>query len=401
MTLAEGRARCVVVGASLAGLRAAEALCRAGWPGEVALIGDEQERPYNRPPLSKSAMSTEDIEWLRPGRALKEATWHLGDGAAAVDLTEQVVTTAGGAHFEFDGLVVATGLRPRALSIPGPVGGRFVLRALTHASVLRDALADARSVVVVGAGFIGCELAATVAALGLPVHVVAPEEIPLEQAVGADLGSEIRRRLDDLGVRFHLGTVPERYLGADSVERVVLADGTDLAADVVVEAAGSVPNVDWLEGNGLDLSDGLACDNALRVEGRNRIVAAGDVARFPNHRYDTLPRRVEHWTVAVDTGKHAGRSLAAQLVPDAAAVDEFAPLPTFWSELGTTRLQSFGAPGLGLGDVRLVEGELTGEAALTYHDERGTLTGVVLLGLPGRYTHYRELASAPAAETIG
>src|SRR5262249_19673038 len=156
-------------------------------------------------------------------------------------------------------------------------------------------------VVVIGAGFIGCEVAATARTLGCEVDVVDPMSVPLVRPLGAEMGAEIRRRHEEQGVRFHLGRTVARIAGTDASgpHALTLDDGTELAATVIVEAVGSVPNVGWLEGNGLDLSDGVLCDAGLRVIGPDGpvrdTVAVGDIARFPNVLFDDVPRRVEHW----------------------------------------------------------------------------------------------------------
>jgi 3-phenylpropionate/trans-cinnamate dioxygenase ferredoxin reductase subunit len=246
-------------------------------------------------------------------------------------------------------------------------------------------------VVIVGAGFIGCEVAATASALGAEVTVVAPEAVPMERPLGQLLGTDLRIRHEEHGVRFQLGVVPTAYPPGG----VALSDGRTLPADVVVEAVGCVPNVEWLAGNGLDLSDGVCCDAWLRVAGRADVVACGDVARFPNALVDDVPRRVEHWTMATDTARRAGASLASHLTgappPDA----RFAPLPSFWSDQHGLRIQSFGTLGLGLGDVRVLEGRLGGEVVVGYH-RGGELIGVVLVGLAGRVAHYRALLAEGA-----
>jgi NADPH-dependent 2,4-dienoyl-CoA reductase/sulfur reductase-like enzyme len=389
--------RVVVVGASLAGLRAAEAVRRSGFDGELVVVGSEPHMPYNRPPLSKEPLGGALApEWLKPGRAATAITWRLGETVVACDLTARTVRLDSGEEIGWSGLVVATGLRPRRLELSGPAAGRHVVRGFDEARALRAALAGARSVVVVGAGFIGCEVAALAASRQLVTHVVAPEAVPMERPLGLLLGHALQRRLETAGVRFHLGTVPAEYLGDAQVSGVRLADATELSADLVVEAVGSEPNTEWLAGNGLDLSDGVPCDANLRVAGRPDVVACGDVARFPNPLFDDVPRRVEHWMTAVDTARRAGLVLAGHLRGTGEPADTFAPVPSFWSDQGPVRIQSFGSPGLGADDVRVLEGDLDGEAAVGYH-RGGELVGVVFLGLPGRYQHYRRLIEESGA----
>ncbi|ACZ90175.1 NAD(P)/FAD-dependent oxidoreductase [Streptosporangium roseum] len=395
--------RIVVVGASMSGLRAAERLRAGGFTGEIVAIGDETHLPYNRPPLSKEALASEVTHEavafrLRP--AVADVTWRLGSPVTAADLAARTVRLADGAELACDGLVVATGVRPRRLPVPGPAAGRHVVRTLEDAAALRAELRPGVRALVIGAGFIGCEVAATARGLGCRVTVVAPESAPMLRPLGAGLGTALRHRHEAEGVRFLLGRTVNRFLGdgrtAERVRGAELSDGTVVEAGVVVEAVGSASDTAWLEGNGLDLSDGVLCDNALRVEGRPRVVAVGDVARFPNPRYDDVARRVEHWSIPTDTARRAAASLLADLGHAAHDPAPFAPLPTFWSDQYDLRIQSFGAPTLGCDDIRVLEGDLGGEVVVGYHDA-DRLVGVVMIGLPAAASRYRtELMRAPA-----
>ncbi|MFJ2031133.1 NAD(P)/FAD-dependent oxidoreductase [Streptosporangium sp. NPDC087985] len=404
--------RIVIAGASMGGLRAAERLRAGGFTGEIVAIGDETHLPYNRPPLSKEALASEVTHEavafrLRP--AVADVTWRLGTAVTAADLTARAVRLADGAELTYDGLVIATGMRPRRLSAPGPVTGRHVVRTLEDASALREELRPGARVLVIGAGFIGCEVAATARGLGGSVTVVAPEAAPMLRPLGADLGAALRRRHEAEGVRFLLGRTVRRFLGdtslsteagspgfpaalgsAGRVTGAELSDGTVVEADVVVEAVGSASTTGWLEGNGLDLSDGVLCDNALRVEGRAGVVAVGDVARFPNPRYDGVARRVEHWSIPTDTARRAAASLLADLGHAEHDPAPFTPLPTFWSDQYDLRIQSFGAPALGGDDIRVLEGDLGGEVVVGYHDA-DRLVGVVMIGFPAALARYRAM----------
>lgn len=377
--------RIVVAGASLGGLRAAEQLRGAGWTGELVVVGDEPRMPYNRPPLSKEVLagkaSFASLAFT-PRAAAQDVVWRLGTTVTAARLAERVVVLDGGEELAFDGLVVATGMRPRRLRCPGPLAGRHTVRTLADAQALREELTrPGVRVVVVGGGFIGCEVAATAAGLGAEVTVVDPLPLPMVGPLGGLLARELHRRHVERGVRFALGTGVAGFAGDDRVTGVILGDGRALPADVVVESVGSVANTEWLDGNGLDLADGVLTDDQLRVGGLPHVVAVGDVARFPNARYDGVPRRVEHWSIPTDTAKHAAKVLAAQLAGGEAELDPFAPLPTFWSDQHDFRLQSFGAPVLGRDDVRVLDGDITGDVLVGYHrDDR--LTGVVALGGP-------------------
>ncbi|MGW1067912.1 NAD(P)/FAD-dependent oxidoreductase [Streptomyces aureus] len=376
--------RVVVAGASMGGLRAAEQLRAAGWTGAVTVVGDEPHMPYNRPPLSKEVLSGKaPFESLAftPKAAAADVEWRLGTRITAARLDERVVELADGERLSYEGLVVATGMRPRRLRCPGPLVGRHTVRTLADAQILRDALIrPGARVVVVGAGFIGCEVAATAVGLGAgQVTVVDPLPLPMAGPLGDLLGAALLRRHEERGVRFALGTGVAGFEGDRRVTGVVLDDGTVLPADVVVESVGSVANTEWLDGNGLDLSDGVLTDEHLRVGGRPEVVAVGDVARFPNARYDGLPRRVEHWSIPTDTAKHAAKVLAAHLGGTEAQSAPFAPLPTFWSDQHEFRLQSFGSPLLGKDDVRILDGDPDDDVVVGYHTG-GRLVGVVALG---------------------
>ncbi|MCX5329220.1 NAD(P)/FAD-dependent oxidoreductase [Streptomyces sp. NBC_00140] len=377
-------ARIVVAGASMGGLRAAEQLRAAGWTGTITVVGDEPHMPYNRPPLSKEVLAGKApfaSLAFTPKPAVADVEWRLGTAVTSARLAERTVTLDDGSTLPYDGLVVATGMRPRRLSCPGPRTGRHTVRTLADAQDLRDELTrPGARVVVVGAGFIGCEVAATAVGLGVrEVTVVDPLPLPMVGPLGELLGQALLKRHEERGVRFALGAGVAGFEGEDRVTGVVLSDGTVLPADVVVESVGSVANVEWLAGNGLDLSDGVLTCGQLRVGGRPEVVAVGDVARFPNARYDGVPRRVEHWSIPTDTAKHAARALAAHLTGIQADLAPFAPLPTFWSDQHDFRLQSFGAPVLGLGDVRMLDGEPDGDVLVGYHTD-GRLVGVVALG---------------------
>ncbi|GAA3212756.1 NAD(P)/FAD-dependent oxidoreductase [Streptomyces thermocoprophilus] len=374
----------VVAGASLGGLRAAEQLRAAGWDGPVTVIGEEPYMPYNRPPLSKEVLAGKasfDSLAFRPRAAVADVEWRLGTRVVRADLDRRTVGLADGTTLPYAGLVVATGMRPRRLPCPGPAAGRHTVRTRDDARALREALTGPGvRVVVVGAGFIGCEVAATAVTLGAAeVTVVDPLPLPMTGPLGDLLAQALRDRHEQRGVRFALGTGVTAFHGDDRVTGVELSDGTVLPADVVVESVGSVANTEWLDGNGLDLTDGVLTDEHLRVGGRPDVVAVGDIARFPNARYDGVPRRVEHWSIPTDTAKHAARVLAAHLNGTEPGLDPFAPLPTFWSDQHDFRLQSFGAPALGKDDVRVLEGDPDGDVLAGYHAD-GRLVGVVALG---------------------
>lgn len=369
----------LIVGAGLGGLRAAESLRASGFAGPITVIGDEPDLPYNRPPLSKEAlvagvdMST--LEFRRKA-SVADVAWELGTAVASADLPTRTVTLADGRILEFDGLVIATGIRSRRLPIPGPGGVRLTLRTAADAGRLRALLAPGMQLLILGAGFIGCEVAATARRLGVEVTVVAADEEPMVRPLGTELASAMRRRHEDHGVRFHLGGTVDAFSGTSAIQAATLSDGSVIPTNLVVEAVGSVPNVEWLEGNGLDLSDGVLVDSAMQVATEAApVVAVGDIARHPNALFGSTPRRVEHWAIPTETGRRAGRTLAALMAGGEPDRSPFAVVPNFWSDQYDHTIQSFGMPGLAT-DARLVDGDLHGSCIVEYHDETG-LVGVV------------------------
>lgn len=409
--------RVVIVGASLGGLRTAEALRKAGYTDEIDVVGAEEHLPYNRPPLSKEALaagiSHTGVAFPLRG-SIDDVTWRLGVPATVCDLDRRGLTLADGATLEYDGLVIGTGLRSRRLPVPGPpptvAAARHSLRTLDDAIALRERLVGGARVVVLGAGFIGCEVAATARTLGCEVTAVAIDPYPMVRPLGALLGAEMQRRHEAHGVRFRLGVGVTAFRGEDTVTGVELSTGELLPADIVVEAISSHCNTEWLADTDLDLTDGVLCDNTLRacrVDGTpvDGVHVVGDLARFPNPLFDDIPRRVEHWNIPTETGKRVGPALAAYLSGDgydAALQTEFAPLPAFWSDQFQMRLQSFGAPGLagtGAHDVRILEGGLEDEVIVGYHQD-GRLMGVVGIGMLKAVMAYRSAIGRPVAEPL-
>jgi NADPH-dependent 2,4-dienoyl-CoA reductase/sulfur reductase-like enzyme len=403
----EARRRIVVIGASLGGLRAAEQLRSAGWEGEIVVAGDEAHMPYNRPPLSKAALAAPGSAAeahaalaFRPRRNATGITWRLGAAAVAADLPGRTVTFDDGSALGFDGLVVATGLRPARVPAPGPLAGRHVVRSLDDTLGLRPELAPGARAVVVGAGFIGCEVAATAIGLGCRVTLVEGSSGPMERSVGSRLSAGVRDLMRSRGVECIPSARVTEFLGSSRGTRcggVRLSDGSVLGADVVVEAVGSAPNVEWLHGNGLDLSDGVLCDASMRVQDEHGavlgglVVAVGDVARYPDRITHGPARRIEHWATPTDTAKIAAPALLAALRrAEPPAAD--APLPSFWTDLFGLRIQGVGSPGLA-DEVEVLEGDPAQPAdgvALAYR-RAGRLIGVVSAAVPAdRHLRYRQ-----------
>ena len=329
-----------VVGASLAGLRAVETLRREGFDGRLVLIGAEPHLPYDRPPLSKQLLRGEwepdKIALRRAGYDELELDLRLGTRATALDPGARRVTLDDGSQLEYDGLVIATGAAPRVLRGTPDLEGIHLLRTLDDALAIRDALGREPRVCVVGAGFIGAEVAASARSLGLEVSMVDPLPVPCQRGVGAQMGELLADLHRDHGVALHLGVGVEGFEGGQRVARVRLADGRALDADLVVIGIGVAPETSWLASSGLKLEDGVVCDATCATDAPG-VVAAGDVARWFNPLFDEA-MRVEHWTNAAEQGVHAARRLLAG--PEAA--QPFAPVPMFWSDQYDRKIQFAG-----------------------------------------------------------
>jgi len=382
----------VIVGAGLGGLRAAETLRAAGYAGAITVVGDEESLPYNRPPLSKEALAggidVASLEFRRKP-SVEDVRWLLGTPVVGSDLAARTVTLSDGTALAFDGLVAASGIRPRRLPIPGPADGRFALRTAADALAVREYLTPGAVVIIMGAGFIGCEAAATAIKLGCTVHVVALDEEPMIRPLGAELGAAMGRRHEARGVHFHLGQTIDSFAGADRVRSVSLSDGTELPADIVIEAVGSVANTEWLRGNDLDLSDGLLTDSSMQVHtALAPLVAVGDLSRHPNGHFGGVPRRIEHWNIPTETAKRAGPTLAALLRGEEPDRSPFLAMPAFWSDQYEFTLQSFGMPGIA-DRVEVVSGTVDEPCIVEYSDASG-LVGVVGVDRTAEVASYRK-----------
>ena len=380
----------VVVGGSLSGLRAVEALRAAGWDRGITVVSAENTMPYNRPPLSKELLwgedSPEDLVF-ELSEATNDVVWKLGNPASSLNLDEKTLTLSDGEIIQFEGLVIATGVSSRRLNAPGPLEGRTVLRTLDDAVALKSKLQPGLRLVILGAGFIGCEVASTARRIGCEVDVVAMDKVAMQIPLGMMLGAEIQRRHVEEGVRFHMGVSISELKGAGKVESVVLTDGRELSADLVLETIGSVPNTSWLDGNNLDLTNGVLCDPYLRAGGTPGVVVVGDVARFSNPLFNSPAMRIEHWQTAIDTANYGARTLLYDLGLADEAPKPISLMPWFWSDQGETRLTSFGM--LGLADRQeLIEGELQSECAVGYF--QGEIpVGVVLVGMKEKSARYK------------
>ncbi|MGW4239964.1 NAD(P)/FAD-dependent oxidoreductase [Streptomyces sp. NPDC004749] len=362
--------RYVIVGGSAAGLAAAETLRREGYDGTLTLIGDEPHPPYDRPPLSKQVLAGQwdaDRPRLRTPADLDALglDLRLGVAAAGLDTAGRTVRLADGTSVAYDGLVVATGVRPRRL----PGEGAHVLRSLDDALALRGRLAAGRHLVVVGAGFLGAEAAAVARGLGARVTLLEPAPVPLAHAVGEAVGRVLSRAHLEHGVDLRTGvTVVEAGAGG-----VRLADGTVVEADEVLVAAGSLPNTEWLDGSGLTVEDGVVCDAYCRAA--PGVYAAGDVARWHNPLFG-VAMRIEHRTNAAEQGMAAARNL---LRPEAGK--PFAPVPYFWSDQYDMKIQAYGYL-RGHDEVTVADGDLASGRFLAVYRTGDHVSGALAVGMP-------------------
>jgi NADPH-dependent 2,4-dienoyl-CoA reductase/sulfur reductase-like enzyme len=385
--------RVVIVGASLAGLRAAETLRQREFGGDVVVVGAEPHRPYDRPPLSKKLLAGEwepDRVHLRQPDTFDDldVEWRFGSEAVGLDLAGHTLALADGAELRYDGLLLATGAQPKRLPGQLDVANAHELRTLDDALALRAELAGGgRRVVVIGAGFIGLEAALTALALGNEVIVLEGAPAPLVRGLGPEMGTAIGELHVRAGIDLRCGVT------IDAVETgVVHAAGEAIPADVILVGIGVAPATAWLEGSGLQLRDGVVCDETLRaidvdggpVEG---VYAAGDVARWPNRRFDE-EMRVEHWTNAAEQGAQAAENMLAVAAGEPGVPYE--PVPFVWSDQGALRIQLLGRPGPD-DDVEVVAGSVDDAKFLALYSRDGRLRGALGVNAPRWVMPMRQL----------
>ncbi|MGW0557289.1 NAD(P)/FAD-dependent oxidoreductase [Streptomyces sp. NPDC002926] len=379
-----------VVGASLAGLSAARSLRKQGYDGRLVVIGDEPHRPYDRPPLSKEflagAIGEADLALETNGEDL-QAEWLLGMRAAGFDPGDRSVKLADGRSVRADGVVIATGATARMLPGGDGLAGVHTLRTLDDARALRADLAAGGRLVVIGGGFIGAEVASTAYGLGLDVTVVEAAPTPLAGPLGELMGGVVSTLHADHGVRLLCGVGVKGLSGAARVEAVLLEDGRRLPADTVVVGVGARPCVEWLDGCGVVLDNGVKCgaDGRTSVSG---LVAVGDCASW----YDPVAgvhRRVEHWTGARERPDAA----VAALLSGGAATPGVPKPPYFWSDQYGVRIQ-FAGHSAGADSVTVEEGLPDDRSFLAVYRRSGHPVAVLGMNQPRLFTRWRKQLSA-------
>lgn len=380
--------RIAVVGASLAGLRSVEFIRRAKFEGELVLIGAEARLPYDRPPLSKEVLRAEVAEARLSLRRKSyddlDLEIRLGQRAVSLDSDARAVRLGNGDTIEYDGLVIATGGIVRELPAQPGISGVHVLRTLDDALAIRSALEAKPRVAVIGAGFIGAEVAASARQLGLDVTMIEALDTPLAQSLGPRLGRILQGVHERRGVRVRCGRKVERFEGAGRVEGLLLDDGSRVDCELVVVGIGVRPAVAWLEGSGVDLENGVRCDETLAASTPG-VVAAGDVANWYNPLFEER-MRVEHWTNAVEQARHAVSTLLA--APGEAKPFESAPI--FWSDQYDIKIQGAGRPKPS--DELVIAGRKVDEEQLVaLYGRAGRLVGAVTFNQPPKLVQLRTL----------
>jgi 3-phenylpropionate/trans-cinnamate dioxygenase ferredoxin reductase subunit len=377
----------VIVGSSLAGLSAAETLRSSGYAGRLVMVGQEDHRPYDRPPLSKQILSgqwTPEQSFLRKDADYDklQLVWKLGQRAARLDLDARTVILEDGESIAFEGLVIATGATPRRLPGIADLEGVHVLRTLNDAMAIRAQLDRGPRVCVVGAGFIGAEVAAACRARGLDVTVLEALAAPLAHILPPELASACVRLHLDHGVDMQCGATVEGFEGHRHVEAVRLGGGHRVPTDLVVVGIGVVPETGWLASSGLAIDNGVVCDATLATAAPG-VVAAGDVARWPNVLFaETM--RIEHWTNALEQGAAAAR----RLLGGSDYTQPFATVPYVWSDQYATKIQMVGRikPG---DEVAVVHGSIEEGKFVAVTGRAGRLVGALAFNEPRKLLGWR------------
>ena len=390
----------VIVGGGLAASRTAEQLRRAEFAGDITLISDEVHLPYDRPPLSKDVLKSADDDiaavTLKPREFYDDnnISLRLGSAVTSLDTTAQTVTLSDGTAIGYDELVIATGLVPKRIPSFPALDGIHVLRSFDESRELRRQAGSARRAVVVGAGFIGCEVAATLRALDVDVVLVEPQPQPLASVLGEAIGALVTRLHRAEGVDVRTGIGVKEVVGDTRVQKVVLGDGSEVDADLVIVGIGSRPATDWLEGSGIEVADhdgGVICDNVGRTSAAH-VWALGDVASWRDATGHQA--RVEHWSNVAEQARVLVPSLLGAEPPENVVV------PYFWSDQYDVKIQCLGEPEA-QDIVHVVEDD--GRKFLAYYERDGVVAGVVGGGMPGTVmkTRAKIASGAPISDVLG
>jgi NADPH-dependent 2,4-dienoyl-CoA reductase/sulfur reductase-like enzyme len=373
--------RIVVVGTGAAGLRAAERLRELDFAGELVMVSEERYRPYHRPALTKQLLTGEvrprDI--VLPVHTDLDATWRYGVRARYLEPQEHILHLPGGEEIQYDGLVIATGCEARHLpGAPRHDPRVHVLRSVADGVGIQKAIANGRgAVVVVGGGFVGCEIASAARTMGRDAVIIAREDRLLDKVPGPGFGETVTELHRSNGVQLITGVSVRHWVPRADGIALHLSDGRVVVAGCVVLGVGGIPSTDWLRGSGLIIDDGIMCDATTHAVGAEDIVVAGDVARWPNLLFDTVPRRVEHWLNAIEMG----RTAAANLLLGRQSAKPFMPLPRFWSDQHGVKIQAAGLPALAQETVPLAGSVRVGHR-VTGFVSNGLLVGVVAWDSP-------------------
>jgi NADPH-dependent 2,4-dienoyl-CoA reductase/sulfur reductase-like enzyme len=373
--------RIVVVGTGAAGLRAAERLRELDFGGELIMVSEERYRPYHRPALTKQLL-TGDVrprDIVLPVHTELEATWRYGVSARYLEPEEHVLHLPGGEEIQYDGLIIATGVEARHLpGAPRHDPRVHVLRSVADAVGIQKAIANGRgAVAVIGGGFVGCEIASAARSMGRDAVIITREDSLLDKVPGPGLGETVTELHRSNGVQIITEVSVRHWVPRSDGIALHLSDGRVVVAGCVVLGIGGVPSTDWLRGSGLIIDDGIMCDPTCHAIGAKDIVVAGDVARWPNLLFDSVPRRVEHWLNAIEMG----RAAAENLLVGRQSSRPYMPLPRFWSDQHGVKIQAAGLPALAQDTVPLAGSVRVGHRVTGYVSD-GMLVGVVAWDSP-------------------
>ena len=365
----------MVVGGGLASVRVAEHLRRARYEGQICIVSDEEHLPYDRAPLSKPVLSGRQDKVALKSRDFYDAnnvTLRLSATARSLDPDARTLTLSDGTALGYDELVIATGLVPKNIPAFADFAGVHVLRSLDDSLALRQHASTAQRAVVVGAGFIGCEVAASLRALGLTVTMVEPQRQPLASVLGERVGALINRLHTTHGVHVRTETGVSGASGREHIEYVVLSDRARVHTDLVVVGIGSRPSIDWLADSRIRLGDGVLCDQVGRTSAPH-VWSLGDVAAWRNSTGDYV--RVEHWSNVAEQARVMVPALLGTPTPPSQVA-----IPYFWSDQYDLKIQCLGEPHTD--DVVHVVTD-DGHKFLAFYERDGVVAAVVGAGNPG------------------